>query len=1012
MLMAVAGCSADIHDEDAPLQPRLATMGDVSDDFERPDSLVLGATAQGHEWIESGDGDAHARILNNELFVHYFDPSSIGTVYTNVADYRARDLALRVQMKGNTTGYMSDGRFFGVAWRMADQDGAWDSAGYHLRIEATGVSIAAGSLLLAQCQATMPIDTGWHTYDVESVGRRHRVLIDDVEVIDCLDDSYTDEGYVGLHAYYSIFSADDFDVEGIESPPPTYPRRAEYSASDQQASIAVGDDFRRGGSTTVLGSSSGGITWLEEGGANEHVSVIVTSGASNELRLHYFAGGTTQVRSWAVMDGLTLRDIELHGRARGYDETYMTDRPFGFSYRLQGPAVAHDDPGYHLLIEASGVRLMAGTTQVAASPGPVDAEWHEYRIKAVGDRHRVFMDGSEIIDVVDATYPDAGRLGVAGYYSISLFDDIVVRDLPMRAVGQPFSDDFERSDGHVLGTIADGTPWLEEGDGDEHVGVLNGTLRMHYFQGGSTHARSWAVMEEPSLQNVELRGRARGHSETYMTDRPFGFSYRLQGAAVAHDDPGYHVLVETSGVQLMAGTTEVASWAGAVDTAWHDYRIEAVGDHHRVFMDDEPIIDVIDATYPSAGRVGVAGHYSVSYFDHLSVRALPVEGIDPRTLDMTQFYWSVSANASTVAAAKTDGANAGHNYLSVAQQANATTAAEAVEDYVSTMARHSMATLATLSGQFKATELSSVPSIVANVAASIEALDTYGNVSAWYLPEELRYWVVSEREEGLHLRDWAEAYDPERRPVLMYSPNNAKSSRFHHEFEWAHVLAAGAYVHIAPGLSRAWARWKVKELLWGIHGDVHLGTDHEQGGRTPMIAGWCYPNVVGLDDDEAYNFVFSTLAEGARGIGVWSYFHGSNPNSDCLPGYAAAFEMLSDPTHPLGRVLLHGSHDRSFGVSVTSGEVQTEAFVPLDGATAPQRIPSVVATLMLFDGKRYIVAANSRDDEVTVAFNHAGRSGAIEVLGESRTLPMTGGAFSDVFAARAVHLYWLPTGSP
>lgn len=1011
-VLAAVGCSADdsariaddVQDQDQDMGPRLASMGDVSDDFNRADSLVVGSTAQGHAWIESGDDDEHARILGGQLSVHYFDPVSIGAVHVNVADYRARDVNLRVQMKGHSTPYMSGGSFFGPAWRMADESGTWSSDGYHLRIEATGLSIAAGSQVLAQCQASMPIDADWHAYEVESVGRRHRVRIDDVEVIDCFDDTYLDEGYVGLHSFYSIFLADDFDVDGIESPARTYPQFAEYSPSDSQASVAVGDDFHRDESNSL--GSYGGITWIEQGDADEHISIV---NIDNEYRLrqHYFAGGTTAPNSWAVMDGLQLRDVEIRGRARGYDEHYMTGRPFGFSYRLQGAAVDHDDPGYHVLIEASGVRLMAGATEIAAWENAVDDQWHEYRVEAVGDLHRVFMDSSLIIEVADSTYPDAGRVGVAGYYSISYFDEVSARALPVVAVGQPFSDDFERTDSILLGTTVEDVPWIEEGDSDEHVMIDGGRLRLHYFAGGVVHPRSWAVMDGPELQNVELRARARGHSEAYMSHRLFGLSYRLQGASAEHDDPGYHLLIQASGIRLMAGAVKIGSWVGPVDAQWHDYRVEAVGDRHRVYMDDTLIMDVEDATYPDAGRVGVTGYYTISYFDHLSARALPVAGVDPYTLDMTQFYWSVPPTSTAITDVQASGVNAGHSYLSETQKEDAATASAAVEDYVYKMARFTMATLATLGGQFEA-DVTSPPSVEQDVADALTALDAYGNVSFWYLPEELRFWEPNERQEGLNLRDWAETYDPERRPVLMYSPNHGRSARIQREFEWAHVLVGGAYVYLEPGLSRAWARWRVQELLAGVYGGVHLGTDHEQGGRTPMIAGRC-ANVPGLDADEAYNFVFSALAEGARGIGVWSYFYGNEPGSTCLPGYAAAFNVLRDTTHPLGRALLHGSRDRSLEVVVTAGQAETEPFIPT--YTAPQRLPSVAATLVLYEGRRYIIAANSRDDAVTVEFNHAGRAGDVEVLGESRTVPMVDGMFSDTFAARAVHLYAVPSGA-
>ena len=794
----LAACAGDDADLDAPLPSvRSGTSPAISDDFDRADSLIVGQTAQGYSWVEAGGADQHARVIGNELSLHYFDPVSIGAVYTNVEDYQAARIDASARMKGHNAFYMSDGRFFGLSWRMPGEAGTWDSAGYHLRVDASGLSVHAGPSAVAGCQAAVEIDTDWHEYRVVSIGRSHRIFMDGAEVIDCIDDTYSAAGHVGLYAYYSIVRADDFSVTEIEPPARTYPQFSEYAAADDVSRVAVADHFHlRNGD--VLGASGGGITWIEEGDGDAHVSIV----DDHYLRFHYFTSGAARPHSWAVADGLALRDVEVRGRARGLSEHYMTDRPFGFSYRLQGTAVDHDDPGYHVLVTASGVRLMAGSTEVASWVNPVDDAWHDYRVEAEGDRHRVFMDGTPIIDVLDATYPDAGRVGLAGYYSISYFDHVLVRSLPAVEVGRPVTDDFERADADVLGAFG-GITWDEEGGGDEHVSVGDGALRVHYFAGDTpANPHSWAVATGLELRNVELRGRARGHDEFYMTDRPFGFSYRLPGAAADHDDPGYHVLVSASGVELTAGAVAIASWAHPMDTAWHDYRAVAVGNHHRVFLDDALIIDVVDDTYPDAGRVGVAGYYSISYFDHVSARALPASGTDPRGLDMMLGYWSVEPQ--DVDDVRPHGVNTVHAFLSALEQATAPTAAAAIEDYVARMAAEGMGTLSWLGSHFIAAALekglpSPTPSDESEVAAAIDALDGYGNTNFWYLPEELRYWSSDERQEGLNLRAWAQQYDPERRPVLMYSPNHGTSGRLKEELEWTDVLLGGALCRHRPG---------------------------------------------------------------------------------------------------------------------------------------------------------------------------------------------------------------------
>ena len=333
------------------------------------------------------------------------------------------------------------------------------------------------------------------------------------------------------------------------------------------------------------------------------------------------------------------------------------------------------------------------------------------------------------------------------------------------------------------------------------------------------------------------------------------------------------------------------------------------------------------------------------------------------------------------------------------------------------MAAEGMRVMATVGGQFVANQNpAATPSVEDDVEAAVKSLDGYGNVTFWYLPEELRYWYDSEGSEyseGIHLMQWRQAHDPERRPAAMYSPNHAGRSRYYAELEWSHVLIGGAYVGFSTMDSfwtLGWARWKARELMAAVHGTYHLGSDHGDGGRTPMIASWCSSSEPNYGAAEAYNFVFATLAEGARGVGVWSYFHGIETGSPpCLAGHAAAFNVLQDPTHPLGRALLHGTRDPRLTVTVTAGAAETE---PFQNSTSmpPETLPSVVATLVFFEGKRYIVAANSRSDEVTVAFGGAGRTGQVEVLTEGRSVAMVNGGSSDTFAGKADHLYVLPPG--
>ncbi len=69
---------------------------------------------------------------------------------------------------------------------------------------------------------------------------------------------------------------------------------------------------------------------------------------------------------------------------------------------------------------------------------------------------------------------------------------------------------------------------------------------------------------------------------------------------------------------------QFAGWNGKVAGGiWHDFMVEAKGDHVQVFFDNKKIIDAHDKTLPDAGKVGLwTKADSVIYFDNLTATPL------------------------------------------------------------------------------------------------------------------------------------------------------------------------------------------------------------------------------------------------------------------------------------------------------------------------------------------------------------------------------------------------------
>jgi len=68
--------------------------------------------------------------------------------------------------------------------------------------------------------------------------------------------------------------------------------------------------------------------------------------------------------------------------------------------------------------------------QIASHRGEVTRAWHDYAVEVRGDHIQVFWDGAKVIDHHDATFADAGRVGVwTKADSVTYFDDLAAEPL-------------------------------------------------------------------------------------------------------------------------------------------------------------------------------------------------------------------------------------------------------------------------------------------------------------------------------------------------------------------------------------------------------------------------------------------------------------------------------------------------------------------------------------------------------------------------------------------------------
>lgn len=129
-----------------------------------------------------------------------------------------------------------------------------------------------------------------------------------------------------------------------------------------------------------------------------------------------------------------------------------------------------------------------------------------------------------------------------------------------------------------------------------------------------------AVADGPTVKDLRLEVRCKPVSG--KTDEACGLVFRFRDAgnyyvaranALEDNVNLYHV--------VNGRRRQIKGWGGKVTrNTWHALAIEAVGDHLQVFWEGKPIIDVHDATFPGAGKVGVwTKADSVTHFDALAV---------------------------------------------------------------------------------------------------------------------------------------------------------------------------------------------------------------------------------------------------------------------------------------------------------------------------------------------------------------------------------------------------------
>ena len=297
----------------------------------------------------------------------------------------------------------------------------------------------------------------------------------------------------------------------------------------------------------------------------------------------------------------------------------------------------------------------------------------------------------------------------------------------------------------------------------------------------------------------------------------------------------------------------------------------------------------------------------------------------------------------------------------------------------------------------------------AQVQAWIQGSMTNNNIAWWDMPEEMRSWQPTEVQLLKDYRAWIQLYDTNgRRPTYEYTPNDRYAADQIGVVTNVDIIGASCYCE-AAGQPHAWVRYKVAES--GVHavtlGGGTIGSNYLSGQKTVVAVLYLAEPTSGIlpTPQQSYHDVWSSIASGAQGINVYSYWHGVNDNSaltNNLNQFNLAAAQISGSE--IGQVILYGAQKTNVSFVVTAGPTNTDSFNPGDGTN--WQYASLNVLCKTWSGNAYVVAVNSTASYVSANITNLPVATATATLPfESRTIPVLGGGLADTFAPWGVHVY-------
>ena len=294
-------------------------------------------------------------------------------------------------------------------------------------------------------------------------------------------------------------------------------------------------------------------------------------------------------------------------------------RPLAFagSESWHGLATRYRDAGNHYfaMVNSAGVaslnRAAGGvSTSLASAPVAITLNRpYRLRLESIGTRHRVYVNGTPVLDADDSTLA-RGRAALLTHQSSAEFDNVVASPTPATIL---YAHDFTSSGGPT-------DLWSFTGIGLWRSSVVSGSNRV--FSQSSVAGVARAVIGVPTDdQSVDVRARPTTFAGTGNGDRWFGVMARYV------DDSNYYYLSlrNTNDVSLRKLTNGAITVLGTYSLpvtlgTWYRLRIEAVGTQIRGYVNGILVAEASDSTLARGTAGPITNRAAVEFDDYRAIQ--------------------------------------------------------------------------------------------------------------------------------------------------------------------------------------------------------------------------------------------------------------------------------------------------------------------------------------------------------------------------------------------------------